>query len=71
MIRSAWKTFCKNLLVFNWSVIFIYVERQNIYTSCVVSGLIYGGKFWPMIVEHKIKLNRTEIQNENGQMNLL
>jgi len=45
-----------------WKKILLKNERQS--TSCVRSCLIYGSNIWPMKMQHKLTIDKTEVSIE-------
>ena len=59
-VRSAWKKFCEYLPILTGKG-FSLKLKGKVYVTCVRSCLMHGSETWPMKVEHKLKMNRTEM----------
>ena len=59
-VRSAWKKFREYLPILTGKG-FSLKLKGKVYATCVRSCLMHGSEIWPMKVEHKLKMNRTEM----------
>ena len=60
-VRSASKKFREYLPILTGKG-FSLKLKGKVYATCVRSCLMHGSETWPMKVEHKLKLNRTEMR---------
>ena len=42
--------------------------KGKVYATCVRSCLMHGNETWPMKVAHELKMNRTEMSEELGEL---